>query len=341
MTDAVPSTDAELQVQQYLPGKDRMKDSYARMIIRDFPFPIAAPYKKLKCDEFLEPGALRLKQLLTTGEAITRFLGVLGLCAVRATIERGEGVDPPHLALSADFGQRFKRISWGTWLHLGRECQRWLIDVDEAHFMPELADFFFKRPARPSAAQEALNQLVSLRNGLSHERLQAMYTHEFQQYCDEAESCLDPALEALAFLAHYELQFVREIGVNKPRRQTPVFDHKLKLLIGESDKFDGARETYSEPLDCQAVVLWHRDGKRFLNLEPLLVYEEGAGKAADLFFYNGMDRPERAEYVACNHGGRFTLDARSAPALAPKRAEELTAELAHLIGMFEMNAAVN
>ena len=249
-----------------------MRESFARQIIRDFPFPIAAPYKKLKCDEFLEPDAMRLKQLLTTGEAITRFLGVIGLCAVRTTLEGQEHVQGPTKALAADFPQRFKRISWGTWLHLARESQRWLVEENGDRFMPELADFFFDRPPQPSAAQDALNRLVTLRNGLSHEKLQAMYAHEFQQLCDEAESCLAPVLEALAFLADYELQFVREIGVRKPRRQVPDFDHKLKLLIGESDKFDGARATHSEPLDCEAVVLWHPDGRRYLNLEPLLVY---------------------------------------------------------------------
>ena len=52
-----------------------------------------------------------------------------------------------------------------------------------------------------------------------------------------------------------------------------------------------------------------------------------------------MERPERAEYVACNHGGRFTLDARLEPTVQPKRAQELTAELAHLISLFQMDAA--
>ncbi len=59
----------------------------------------------------------------------------------------------------------------------------------------------------------------------------------------------------------------------------------------------------------------------------LLVYEAAAGKAPDLFFYNGMKSPERADYTAWKHGGTFEGG-------ASERAAYLAEELTNLLTLF-------
>ena len=302
-----------------------MKDRYAREIINGFPYPIAAMFVKLRTDECLDPGPNRLRYLLSTGEAITRFLGVVNLCQARDFAESTNR--PPPLSLHADFKQRFERIAWGTWLHLGRESLRWLLAEQATLLMPELGPFFFDPPPTDSAAVKALGELLALRNGLSHDKLKATHAHEFKALCERAQTHLETALEALEFLLDYDLTFISKIDVFKYRRRDPHFLHLLKKLIGNSDDFEGDRNDQTFPLDSHAVILRHRDSGRSLNLDPLLVYETAAGKAADLFFYNGMKSPDRADYTACKHGGNFEGG-------ASEQATHLAEELTNLLTLF-------
>jgi len=302
-----------------------MKDRYAREIINGFPYPIAAIFVKLRTDECLDPGPNRLRYLLSTGEGITRFLGVVNLCQARDFAESSQRTSPR--SLQADFKLRFERIAWGTWLHLARESLRWLLAEQATLLMPEMGSFFFDPPSTDSAAVKALGELLTLRNGLSHDKIKAMHVHEFQELCGRAQAHLDTVLEALEFLLDYELTFISEIDVFKYRRHDPHFRHRFKKLIGNSDDFEGDRSEQTFPLDSHAVILRHRDSGRSLNLDPLLVYEAAAGKAPDLFFYNGMKSPERADYTACKHGGSFE-------ASASERAAYLAEELTVLLTVF-------
>ena len=303
-----------------------MKDRYAREVINGFPYPVAAMFVRLRTDECLDPGPNRLRYLLSTGEAITRFLGVVNLCQARDFAETAQRV-PPH-ALRADFKPRFERIAWGTWLHLARESLRWLLTEPQATVLiPEMGRFFFDPPPADSRAVKALGELLTLRNGLSHDKIKVMHAHEFQDLCGRAQEHLETVLEALEFLLDYELTFISEIDVEKRRRHEPVFRHRLMKLIGNSGDFEGDRNKQTFPLDSHAVILSHRESGRHLNLDPLLVYEAKAGKAPDIFFYNGMRSPDQAEYAACKHGGNF----RGGDS---ERAANLAEELSILLQMF-------
>ena len=302
-----------------------MKDRYARDIINGFPYPIAAMFVKLRTDEMSGPGPNRLKYLLGTGEAITRFLGVVNLCQARDFAELSNRTPPP--ALRADFKQRFERIAWGTWLHLARESLRWLLTEQATLLMSEMGPFFFDPLPTDSTAMKALGELLTLRNGLSHDKIKALHAHEFKALCDRAQAHLETVLEALEFLLDYELTFISQIDVDKCRRHDPTFRHQLKKLIGNLDDFEGDRNNQTFPLDSHAVILRHQDSGRSLNLDPLLVYEAAAGKAPDIFFYNGMKNPERADYIACKHGGSFEGG-------SSERAAHLAEELTMLLTVF-------
>jgi len=64
-----------------------MKERYIRNIISGFPYPIVTFFIKLRTDECLDPGSLRLKYILKTGESIVRFLGCAVFCECRDFLE--------------------------------------------------------------------------------------------------------------------------------------------------------------------------------------------------------------------------------------------------------------
>ncbi|MFA6318932.1 MAG: hypothetical protein WC943_16100 [Elusimicrobiota bacterium] len=304
-----------------------MKERYAREIINGFPYPIATVFIRLRTDECMDPGPLRLKYLLATGEAIARFLGVITLCECRRVLEQGE-VAPPK-SLAANFKAQFSRPSWGIWLQFVREGSRWLADNDVTPTITELPGFLFTGSGKESDAARAMAELLTVRNGLSHEKLKALHPGEFRQLCDRVTPLLEEVLEGLDFLLDYELKFVSAIEVLKPRRRDAAFRHRFKRIIGSSDDFHGDRHTMPAFHDSTAIILASLEGGHSLNLDPLLIHEENAGKAPDIFFYNGMKASDKAEYAACKHGGNFT-----ATDLEPERAGEIGDELAAFVALF-------
>ena len=301
-----------------------MNKRYIRQIEDGFPYPIAGTFVRLRTDECLDPGPLRLKYLLATGEAIVRLLAMVVLCECREQRERDPD-SPLSKGLSADFEKHFKRPAWGTWMQLTREGLKWLRAQQAVLTCPPLLAFWLDDASRETTAAEALGRLLQLRNGLSHDRIQAMREHEFASLCEQAQGDLEPVLEALDFLLDYRLTFISQIEVRKRRRHTPNYWHRLKDISGPSDDFHGDRAHLSEVLDSQTIVFAPLEGEgRFLNLDPLLLYEEAAGKAPDIFFYNGMKHPHAAGYSACRHGGQFDS---SASAHSTEIADELQALL--------------
>jgi hypothetical protein len=213
--------------------------------------------------------------------------------------------------MTADFTKNFERVTFGNWLRLARESLRWLKDEQAELFIPEIVGFFFDSSSRAGNAMEALERLVTLRNDISHERSKAINANDYKPLCEKAQDNLDKVLEGMGFLLEYELSFISEIKVDKRRRHTPTYQHRFKKLIGNSDDFEGNKDDpRNVPLESQSVVLLNKATGNHLNLDPLLIYEEAAGKkpegkATDIFFYNGMKDPTKAEYQACKHGGRF------------------------------------
>ncbi|MBP7866064.1 MAG: hypothetical protein KA419_08955 [Acidobacteria bacterium] len=299
-----------------------MKERYIREILSGFPYPITAYFTKLGTDECLDPGPLRLKYLLATGEAVGRFLGVVVLAEVRDRLEE-PGAPSLPASLVSDFAKRYRSPSWGNWLHFAREGLKWLSLGGVSLVMPELTGFYFGKFPAESEAAEALGKMLTLRNGLSHERIRAMTGREFQGLCEEAEPLLEAVLTALAFLPDHELVFVSRIEVTKRRRTPASFLHRLSRIVGDSSDFRGDRKTLPRYLDPGCILL-EGEGERLLNLDPFLVYEPSAGKAPDVFFYDGFKRAGSAEYVACNHGGGFG-------SAAAERGGELWEEAAYLL----------
>ncbi|MDP2983957.1 MAG: hypothetical protein Q8O92_11600 [Candidatus Latescibacter sp.] len=281
-----------------------MKERYIREILAAFPYPIVAFFSKLRTDECFDPGPLRLKYILSTGETIARFLGTVTLCECRDYLERHpDSPPPPHL--TADFSARFSRPAWGTWMHFTREGLRWLSEADAEITMPEMAGLYFKKGGGEAEPAAALGKLLTIRNGLNHEKIQAFRPSDYRELCEETCAHLESVLEAMEFLLNYELVFINQIEVNKKRKAPPLFLHRLSMLMGSSDAFPGDRKQMNEFMDSRSIFLLNVEARKHLNLTPLLVYESAAGKAPDIFFFNGFDKPDAVEYSACNHGGGF------------------------------------
>jgi hypothetical protein len=113
------------------------------------------------------------------------------------------------------------------------------------------------------------------------------------------------------------------------RRREAAYRHRFKNILGSSDDFHGDRHTLPDFHDSTSIILANLEGGASLNLDPLLAHEETAGKAPDIFFYNGMKAPDKAEYAACKHGGNFI-----STELEPERAAEIGDELAAFVNLF-------
>lgn len=280
-----------------------MKERFARDIIHYFPYPISSVFVKLRTDECIDPGLLRLKYIFSTAEAVTRFLGLIVICECRKFHEQKE-MGPPS-SLAADFARRFKRPSWESWIHFAKEGLKWLNTNNLAITVSELYDFYFRDYTSESQAADAMNRLLVKRKHLNNEKIRAMHRHEFKALCGETEPLLETILESLEFFLDYELYFSSLIEVNKYRGQAPSFGHLFKRITGNSDVFQGMKKTMEYYMDSKSILLVETDSEKYINLDPLLMYEGVAGKAPDIFFFNGLKKPDTAEYMACNHGGLF------------------------------------
>lgn len=158
-------------------------------------------------------------------------------------------------------------------------------------------------------------------------RRPAHYAPEIKALCEECYGELTTVIQRLGFLAEYQLRSVDQIEVWKRRRHDPNYRHRVVLIRTTGWDFRATDRSLAAPLESKAVMLERGEGGAYLNQDPLLVFENAAGAAQDLFFYNGMDEPKAMEYVACKQGGRF-------PSAKSARAAELTEEMENLLNLF-------
>ena len=153
-------------------------------------------------------------------------------------------------------------------MQIAREGLKWLRSQELKPLCCDLTDFVLDRRDKPSVNFRALNQLLEMRNGLSHGRLRALHPYEFEQLCEQSLPALEQSLEGLDLLMDYELTFVSEIHVRKRRRHKATFHHRFKVFGGESDTFAGDRETWLRYCESQTIIFKDLESDIYLNLEP-------------------------------------------------------------------------
>ena len=303
-----------------------MEKRLIRTINDYFPYPIAANFKVLMTDECMDPGPLRLQYLLRTAESIARFLGMVLLLECRRYIEANNEVRPPR-ALVADFAGKLRKPSFGSWIHIAREGSRWLASEEAELVVPEMRDLFFDDRKKETPIKKAVDKLVEIRNGLSHEKIRAFRTADFETLCSAVNELMEIQLEGLEFLQDISLGYVTSIEVSKNRNAAPSFTHRIKELSGHSDDFEGTRTTFDDYRESDAVIIKYERHDAYLNMEPLLVFDAEAGKASDIFYFAGFSNPRKIVYLGCKHGGDFTSDTCS-------RSEELEQETTQILSLF-------
>ena len=118
-----------------------------------------------------------------------------------------------------------------------------------------------------------------------------------------------------------------DIKVPNQTRYLCLIGHIGENIAHTLRHYSGDREKLALFMDSKNVVFVNLENHRYLNLDPLLLYEEAAGKAPDIFFYNGMDNPGSADYSACKHGGTFNSS-------KSERAAEIAEELKGFINLY-------
>lgn len=308
-----------------------MQKQYERKIMNSFPYPIASRFTRLRTKQCRNAGYDRLSHIFGTAEVITRYLAIIVISECHKYLEKNdklEGVTPPT------FAEHIKRPSWGHWLGFIRNGLKWLHQQQVELTMPELHDFWFNTRQKPTMAANALNSLISIRNRKSAHNLKGLRENEYEPLCAETWENLSLVLEALSFLSDYELRFIHKIEVNNVRRRPTTFIHEYSSGIGCMDDFEADDECKSKFMESESTLLLSPKTHRYLNLEPLMIYENTSGKAPDIFFYEGMDKPEKAHYSACKHGGKFSLNDSDTNTKGRQRRERVAEELQYLLDLF-------
>lgn len=296
-----------------------MDDQFARKIIDNFPYPIASSFIKLRTDECLDPGPLRLKYILSTAECISCFLSIIVLCECRELSEKKEII--PSIQLGKKFSECFRKPAWGHWISFLREGLKWLHDNKLPMAIPELYEFYFKKDYQESDSVKKLNELLTIRNKDAH--LIVDPTYKLKGLCEKTYPLLVEILGNLEFLLNYDLIFISRIEAFKKRRSEPEFKHHFKKIIGNSDAFSANREIKANCLDSMAIVMMNLKTKNYINLDPLIIYEE-----PDIFFYYSMNNLNSVTYRPCKYGEEFEIKNSS-------RSKVITEELQHIISLFE------
>lgn len=305
-----------------------MNERYSREIISFFPYPVAAAFVRLRTDECLDPGARRLKWIWATAEAISRLFGIITLCECRELLEEHPGLAPPR-SLTGQFKKRMERPTWASWLEILRDGQRWLTSEGRVTAMPELAAFALQGN-RESEHLEKLACMLDVRNDYSHDRIKALHQQDFINLCKKHDPILKEILSAIRFLTQYELVFISTIEVHKARRQSADFRHRLKKISGISSDFQGDRKNRDNYLDTQSIFLANLELNHHLNLDPFFLYEESAGRAPDVFFFNGISKGKNLnniQFSPCKHGGNFLAG-------DCHRCKQITSDIASLLNLF-------
>ncbi len=306
-----------------------MNERYSREIMMSFPYPVASAFVRLRTDECLDPGARRLKWIWATGEAISRLFGIITLCECRELLEEQSDLIPPR-NLTGEFKKSMQRPSFSAWLKILRNGQQWLRNKGRKTVMPELAGFTLTDDDQESEQLNKLAELLELRNDYNHDRINALHQNDFKKLCRKYDPILEDVLLAVEFLAGYELAFVSTIEVHKARRQDADFRHRLKKIAGNSSDFQGARINRHNYLETHDIFLTNLEITHHLNLNPFFLYEETAGKAPDVFFFNGIKKGKNlatTEFSPCKHGGNFI--ARDC-----HRCEQIMTEIKSLLELF-------
>ncbi len=300
-----------------------MDDEQLKQLIREhYPFPIAYAHKKTL--GVLDEGVEKLKCLLETAETIIQFLALLALAQVRQDLLNPPllhppvplkgGIVPQASSLANTNLPDFRRLqenislatpSFGKWNHLTRDVMKAYHHVRDRLVVPELFELFWRVDASsPKLRSQPLDNkvigpLITLRNAFHHGRVPDHAVHE---HVREGLNRLHQLLEAIQFVAEYQLSFTQRITVrHDARRHKKSYIHDLTLFNGCFSPFDQDRWQSEIDLESETVLFLHPQQGKHLSLTPFMIFTNQVKGVSDLLLLNNLAK-KKAVYVSSQFG---------------------------------------
>ncbi len=274
-----------------------------RLIRENYPFPIAHAHKKtlgvLQSDDELR----KLKCICETAETIVRFVALLAVAQVRQDVFQHHAPDQNALKKAINL----KNPTFGRWQHLPQGIMNAYRDARDRLVVPELFGICFQESSDGTllvhpVQTDIITPLRDLRNTFTHD---GFPESQLQTKVAEGLELLDQLLEALQFLAHYQLSFTQKITVDLDAHQHNHYTHDLTVFNGCFSPF-GKGHWHSEINLKSGIVVLLRDGK-FLTLDPFLIFTDQYHHVPDLFVLNNFTEGKPV-YISSQLGEKLSLE---------------------------------
>lgn len=289
-------------------------DEVCTRALENYPYPIASRLK-LSCaiDRRVEPEK-KLDSILHTAEEIAKFVGTIAVLELVRYREEGGREEFPR-GIKNSFDYHISRPSFGKWVELGREGFRFLEKVEAGVVVEDLKQVYHTPQGKATAFQEAVNELVSMRNHFGHKVNKAQITaRKFARVSEIAFDLLQKMIAGIDFFSDISFGFIETIELKKERRREPRYLYKGKRLKGKDFTKEATRllnnSAYQHYKETEAIVIRFEEKERYLNLVPFYIFDEDFGNASDVFVYNGCENGS-FEYSGCLYGGKLVLEEES------------------------------
>ena len=270
---------------------------FIRLIRESYPFPIAHAHKKTL--GVLENEEKKLACLFQTAEMTIQFLALLALAQVRQDLLCRKTV--PNMEKLRE-KLNLTTPSLGKWNTMARETMKAYWNAREQLAVPELFDVFWSWDAARQKIgskpldNKALTPLIKLRNDFHHGRIQS---HQIPDVIPSALDWLHQFMEAIRFVADYQLVFTNRIELDKEREN--VYLNEFMLFTGCFSAFDTDRWKSEIQLKPDAVIFLHPHTGRHLILSPFIIFTKQFNSMPDLLVINSLTAKD-ADYVATLFG---------------------------------------
>jgi hypothetical protein len=171
--------------------------------------------------------------------------------------------------------------------------------------VPELFELFWRwDPSSPKLRSQPLENkvigpLVALRNAFHHGRVP---DHAVREHVREDLAWLHQLLEAIQFVAEYQLSFTQRITVRHDGyHHKRCYIHDLTLFKGCFNPFDQDRWQSEIDLEAETVIFLHPQKGKHLILTPFLLFTNQLKGVPDLLLLDRLAR-KKAVYLSSQFG---------------------------------------
>lgn len=272
-----------------------------------YPYPIVSSFRTILTSDDLKE---KPRKILDCAESIARFLGFISIAEIRKNLEINNIQAPSSLRfIESDANKKFSKPSFGTWVEFAREGFNWAAKNNLDITISELKYFFKDEKGKETESKKSLDGLVTLRNGLNHGSISLESDSDYEDFIELSTEFLSDVISGLNFFEKVSFGYISIIEVEKKIREKAKFYYKGKNLKGENFDLPLSSELdYSDIKETKSVIMKLEDKDNYLNLYPLYVFEDKAGKTPDIFYYNGYSGNYKFDFSGCRLGGKFIID---------------------------------